>query len=96
MHRILNNQQKRRQNENNFFNSISSTAGAPREFLAPAFLKKKQMFINSNISFQKMIFGLFILFAARGRDEIRAANMGTPHQTDDWVRGWQKSFFESE
>ena len=34
--------------------------------------------------------------AARGRDEIRAANMGTPHQTDDWVRGWQKSFFESE
>ncbi len=39
----------------NFLNSISPKAGAPREFFAPAFLKKKQMFINSNISFQRMI-----------------------------------------
>jgi len=39
----------------NFLNSISSKAGAPREFFAPAFLKKKQMFINSNTSFQRMI-----------------------------------------
>ena len=63
-----------------FLNSISSKAGAPREFLSSAFSKKKQMFINSNISFQKMIFGFFILFAARGRDEIRAANMGAEHK----------------
>ncbi len=39
----------------NFLNSISPMAGALREFFAPAFLKKNQMFINSNISFQRMI-----------------------------------------
>ena len=38
-----------------FLNGNSSTAGAPREFFASAFSKKKQMFINSNTSFQRMI-----------------------------------------
>ena len=91
----MNNQKERIQNENIFLNSISSTAAAPREFFAPAFLKKKQMFIKSNILFQRVIFGLFILFAARGRDEIRAANMGTPHQTDHWVLERKKHFLKA-
>ncbi len=42
-----------------------------------------------------MIFGLFILFAARGRDEIRAANMGTPHQTDNWVLERKNHFLKA-
>ena len=79
-----------------FLNSISSKAGAAREFFAPAFLKKKQMFINSHTSFQKMIFGLFILFAARGRDEIRAANMGTDHKQIVGFGGLKNRFLKAD
>ena len=76
----------------NFLNSISSKAGAPREFFAPAFLKKKQMFIKSNISFQRMICPIRrAIFNAPARGEYRGRT-----QTDRRARGAQKSFFESE
>ena len=63
----------------NFLNSISPMAGALREFFAPAFLKKNQMFINSNISFQRMICPVCrAIFNAAARGEYGDATSNRP------------------
>ena len=51
---------------NSFEKSIGSKAGAKNSRGAPAFLKKKQMFINSNISFQKNDFNDCSSYSPRG------------------------------
>ena len=77
----------------NFLNSISSKAGAKNSRGTPAFLKKKQMFINVNALLQRMLFTIVhSIRRARFSPRLCWSNMGAEHKQT--IGCGQKSFFE--